>query len=39
MCTTAVFSNRESEREILKERISGKNFKGFLWPDEPKDIE
>ena len=29
---------RESEREILKEQISGKNFKVFLWPEKPKDI-
>ena len=29
---------RESEREILKEQVSGKNFKVFLWPDRPKDI-
>ncbi len=29
---------RESEKEILKQQISGKNFKVFLWPDKPKDI-
>ena len=29
---------RESEFEKLKEQISGKNFKVFFWPDEPKDI-
>jgi len=29
---------RETEREILKEQISGKNFKVFLWPEKPKDI-
>jgi hypothetical protein len=29
---------RESEREILRTQISGKNFKVFIWPDKPKDI-